>query len=342
LISIVIVSWNSGDDLPACVESLASARARSGVETELIVVDNHSAADPGDAVRRSWPGARVAVLSENIGFGPAVNHAAAHARGEILLLVNPDARATGDAFGAIAAAFAQNPDWVGVAPRLVGLPPDGRETSPPDPLSRWRGGDETSPPGPLSGRRGGDEGEENQEIFQLRHLPTLRQAFRELLLIDRAFPGNRGRARDRYLDRDRNVSFEVEQPAAAVLAIRTAAFARAGGFDPRFAPAWWEDVDLCARLREAGKIVYYPAATFVHAGGASMKSLGYARFLPIYYQNAVAFWRKHRPASAPAFRLLVSAGMILRILLLPFRRRDPRPKRESLSAYLRALRAAWS
>jgi GT2 family glycosyltransferase len=127
-----------------------------------------------------------------------------------------------------------------------------------------------------------------------------------------------------------------------VLAIRTAAFARAGGFDPRFVPAWWEDVDLCARLREAGKIVYYPPATFTHAGGASMKSLGYARFLPIYYRNAVAFWRKHRPAGTPVFRLLVSAGMVLRILLLPLRRRDPRPKRESLAAYLGALRAAWS
>ena len=235
MISIVVVSWNSGDDLPACVESLASARARSGVETELIVVDNHSAADPGDSVRRLWPDARVAVLSENIGFGPAVNHAAAHARGGILLLVNPDARATGDAFGVIAAAFDAHADWVAVAPRLVGV---ADETSPSGPLSRWR------------------EGDESQESFQLRRLPTLRQAFRELLLIDRAFPGNRGRARDRYLDRDRSISFEVEQPAAAVLAIRTAAFARAGGFDPRFAPAWWEDVDLCARLREAGKIVY--------------------------------------------------------------------------------------
>lgn len=318
MISIVIVSWNSGDDLPACVESLASARGGSAVETELIVVDNHSDADPGDAVRRLWPGARVAILSENIGFGPAVNHAAAHARGEILLLVNPDARATGDPFGAIAAAFAEHADWIAVAPRL------------------------TSPPDPLSGRRGGDEGQETQETFQLRRLPTLRQAFRELLLIDRAFPGNRGRQRDRYLDRDRSAPFEVEQPAAAVLAIRTAAFARAGGFDPRFVPAWWEDVDLCARLREAGKIVYYPAATFVHAGGASMKSLGYARFLPIYYGNAIAFWRKHRPAGAPVFRLLVSAGMVLRILLLPLRRRDPRPKRESLLAYLGALKAAWS
>ena len=322
MISIVVVSWNSGADLTACVESLALARGRApAVETELIVVDNHSDADPTDSVRRLWPDARVAVLSENIGFGPGVNHAAAHARGEILLLVNPDARAVGDPFAAIARAFEDHPEWIAVAPRLVDA------------------ADETSSPGPLSTRRGGDE---SQATFQLRRLPTLRQAFRELLLIDRAFPGNRGRARDRYLDRDRSVAFEVEQPAAAVLAIRTGAFSRAGGFDPRFAPAWWEDVDLCARLGASGKIVYYPEAVFAHSGGASMKSIGYARFLPVYYRHAVLFWKKHRGAGTLAFRMLLSAGMALRILLLPWRRGDPRPKRESLAAYLGALKAALS
>jgi N-acetylglucosaminyl-diphospho-decaprenol L-rhamnosyltransferase len=325
LISIVVVSWNSGADLAACVESLALARGPArAVETELIVVDNHSDVDPADPVRRLWPDARVAVLSENIGFGPGVNHAAAHARGEIILLVNPDARALGDPFGALARAFEEHPDWIAVAPRLVDAD-SGSSASPRDGSGR-------------SAFRGVD----SQATFQLRRLPTLRQAFRELLLIDRAFPGNRGRARDRYLDRDRSVAFEVEQPAAAVLAIRTAAFSRAGGFDPRFAPAWWEDVDLCERLGAAGKIVYYPDAVFAHSGGASAKSIGYARFLPVYYRHAVLFWKKHRGARTVVFRALVAAGMVLRILLLPWRRDDPRPRRESLAAYLGALKAAWS
>ncbi|HET7453596.1 MAG TPA: glycosyltransferase family 2 protein, partial [Thermoanaerobaculia bacterium] len=154
---------------------------------------------------------------------------------------------------------------------------------------------------------------------------------------------NRGRARDRYLDRDRTEVFEVEQPAAAVLAVRAGAFARIGGFDPRFVPAWWEDVDLCARLRPLGKIVYYPDAVFEHTGGASAKALGYARFLPVYYRNAIAFWRKHHgTAAAGLFRILVAVGMLLRLAVLPFRRRDPRPKGESFRAYRGALRAAFS
>ena len=346
MISIVIVSWNSGEDLAPCVVSMAAARALApSLEAELIVVDNHSDVPPDDAVKRSWPDARLAILSENIGFGPAVNHAAAHARGEILLLVNPDARAVGDPLTPIAAAFDRNPDWVAVAPRLTDPP----SLPHPDPLpSAWptRRRDEALWRSRKPLRRGeGPPGEgvfEGQAAFQLRRLPTLRQAFRELFLIDRAFPRNRGRLRDRYLDADRDSSFEVEQPAAAVLAIRTDAFARLGGFDPRFVPAWWEDVDLCRRLGALGKIVYYPAAAFAHGGGASMKRLGYARFLPVYYRNAVAYWRKHRPSAAPAFRLMVAAGMLLRIGLLPWRRADPRPKRESFRAYVGAFAAAWS
>jgi len=324
VISIVVVSWNSGEDLGSCLESLSAARARmaaNGPPIELIVVDNHSEDFPEEEVRRIWPGARIAALSENVGFGPAVNHAAAHAKGEILLLVNPDARAMGDPFSPIARAFAEHPDWVAVAPRLVGAADAGDAGASPRETTE----------------------EESQEEFQLRKLPTLGQAFRELMLLDRAFPRSRARWRSRYLDRDRGQAFEVEQPAAAALAIRTPAFSALKGFDPRFVPAWWEDVDLCARLATLGKIVYYPESVFAHGGGASMKRLGYDRFLPVYYRNAVAYWSKHHGTLGTLlFRSLVAAGMVLRVLALPFRRRDPRPKRESFRAYRGAFRAAFS
>lgn len=311
-ISIIVVSWNSGGDLEACVESLAAARALLGNDApglELVVLDNHSDSFPEKEIRAAWPDVRLALLAENIGFGPAANHGASHARGEILLFLNPDTRALGDPFGAISRAFEEHPDWVAVAPRLL-----EEET------------------GEIS---------ETQGEFQLRRLPTLSSAFRELLLIDRAFPRNRGRIRDRYLDRGRESSFEIEQPAAAAIAVRKRAFESIEGFDRRFVPAWWEDVDLCRRLLEKGRIVYLPEAEFRHAGGRAMSRLGYDRFLPIYYGNALAYWRKtFSRGSVALFRLALAAGMFLRIFLLAFRRLDPRPKRQSLRAYLAALSVA--
>jgi GT2 family glycosyltransferase len=114
-----------------------------------------------------------------------------------------------------------------------------------------------------------------------------------------------------------------------------------GGFSAEFVPAWFEDVDLCARLAPLGRILYFPAARFRHRGGVSSARLGYARFLPIYYRNALRYRRRHYGlASRAAYRVLLSIGMLLRLAILPFRRSDPRPKRESALAYLRVLGTA--
>jgi N-acetylglucosaminyl-diphospho-decaprenol L-rhamnosyltransferase len=333
-ISTVIVSWNSGEDLVECVASLARARRESGWPADrldLVVLDNHSDSFPENRIRELWPDVRIAVLAENIGFGPAANHGAAHGRGDILLFLNPDTRAVGNPFAPIAEAFASHPDWVAVAPRLVEM------TRPVSPVLT------PADAAPLHNLWRGAGGEDTQEEFQLRRLPRLGSAFRELFLIDRLFPRNRGRLRDRYLDRDRDSSFEVEQPAAAALAVRKSAFRKIGGFDPRFVPAWWEDVDLCRRLASAGKIFYVPAARFEHTGGHALGRLGYDRFLPLYYRNAISYWRKTAGTlSVFAYRALLVCGMSIRLALLPFRRGDPRPKSESFRAYRSALAVAVS
>ena len=57
----------------------------------------------------------------------------------------------------------------------------------------------------------------------------------------------------------------VEYGSAACMLIRTSAFAAAGGFDPAFVPAYYEDVDLCMRLADIGlSIAYEPRSTVTH------------------------------------------------------------------------------
>ena len=104
-------------------------------------------------------------------------------------------------------------------------------------------------------------------------------------------------------------------------------------------PAWFEDVDLCARLIREGKILYWPDARFRHRGGAAARELGYARFLPIYYGNAIRYRRRrYGPAALLRDRALLAAGMLLRLAALPLRPCPPRPRRVSAGAYLGALR----
>ncbi len=307
-LSIVIVSWQSGTELIACVESLAAARRLAAFGVELVIVDNASTEFPAAGVASAWPDARVIRNDTNRGFGPAANQGAGVATGEVVLLLNPDTEALDDPFTPILEAFAAHPEAVAIAPGL-GAPGKG--------------------------------GSEAQNDFQLRRLPSWPQAARELLLLDKLFPKSRALRRERYADCDREQPFAVEQPAAAALAVPRPKLIGVGGFDESFVPAWFEDVDLCARLLREGTILYWPKSRFRHVGGAAARVLGYQRFLPIYYRNACRYWRKHHGVPAAfGFRLLVATGMVLRLLALPLGRIRPHPRVKAALAYLAVIHVA--
>jgi len=67
---------------------------------------------------------------------------------------------------------------------------------------------------------------------------------------------------------------DVEYISGACLLIERALFDELGGFDPLFYPAYYEDVDLCFRVRERGlRVVYEPTARIVHFMSETMSSL---------------------------------------------------------------------
>ncbi len=300
-----------------------------GPRVSLVVVDNGGGIRDAAEIRSLWPDASVLVNDVNRGFGPAANQAADLAAGDALLFLNPDTRAEGDPFSELARGFDAHPEAVALAPRLLDF-----EEPPPGPQSPIVNRQSTipllSPPD-----------REDQFTFQLRRFPNLASDARELLLADHLAPNGRGRRRARYADFARTEPFEVEQAAAAALAVRKDVFRRLGGFDPRFVPAWFEDVDLCARLAREGKVLFWPEARFRHRGGVSSSALGYARFLPIYYSNALRYRRLHYGRAARLlYRPLLAAGMLLRLAGLPLRPTVPRPRVESARAYLRTLAVA--
>ncbi len=324
-ITAIFVCWGNTADFREAAAALAEARARippGGAAVSLVVVDNGGGGPRREEVESLWPGAVLLTNTSNLGLGPAANLAARAAPGDILLFLNPDTRAEGEPFSPIAKAFESGGGIAAVAPRLVEMGEQGGAAAT-GPL--WL----SSP------------GRENQATFQLRRLPTLAADARELLLLDHLWPNNPWRRRARYADVDRAESFPVEQAAAAALAVRKDVFLRLGGFDERYVPAWHEDVDLCERLMGEGAIVYLPAARFRHRGGDSAARLGYDRFLPIFYRNALLYRRsRYGPAARLTYRILLAKGMALRLMLLPLRRDVPRSRREAARAYLRVLALA--
>ena len=63
---------------------------------------------------------------------------------------------------------------------------------------------------------------------------------------------------------------EVDYVSGACLAIRRSLWQRLGGFDQRFAPAYYEDADLCFAARAAGfRVLYQPHSVVYHFEGVS-------------------------------------------------------------------------
>lgn len=88
VVSAILTTWNSAPFLRRC---LAGLREQSHPGLELIHVDNGSADDSVRIVRELFPEARQIVNDSNRGFTGAVNQGVGAARGDFVLLVNPDA-----------------------------------------------------------------------------------------------------------------------------------------------------------------------------------------------------------------------------------------------------------
>jgi O-antigen biosynthesis protein len=77
--------------------------------------------------------------------------------------------------------------------------------------------------------------------------------------------------RDDHADKPSyNYLRDTDYVSGASILLPRALWARLGGFDPGFAPAFYEDTDLAFRVRQAGfRVIYQPASVVVHHQGAS-------------------------------------------------------------------------
>lgn len=159
----------------------------------------------------------------------------------------------------------------------------------------------------------------------------------------------RGESRGRFADPDHPLlrfACDVDYCSGAALAIPRALFQAQGGFDPRYAPGYYEDTDLAFRVREAGyRVLCQPDARVVHVEGASagtdvtsgMKA-AQRRNQPVFAESWAQALESH-PASPPDFLQPIADGrrQILVVDVL-----TPTPDRDSGSLrivnFMRLLR----
>ena len=87
-VSVLIVAWNSREELSRTVPALLGELDEGD---ELIVVDNDSDDGTAAAVLALAPAARIVRMGRNVGFAAGCNAGAEQARGDLLVVLNPDA-----------------------------------------------------------------------------------------------------------------------------------------------------------------------------------------------------------------------------------------------------------
>jgi GT2 family glycosyltransferase len=232
-VSILIVSYNTRELTTACIQSVVQ-HVRD-VSYELLVVDNASEDGSADAIRALVPQARLFALQKNIGFAAANNLASCEARGEYLLLLNPDTLLLDDAVFRLVEFARANPGagvWGGRT--LYG---NGAL----NPTSCWR---RMTLWGLTCGALG------------------LRSMFRNSPVFNP----------EGYGGWKRDTAREIDIVTGCFLLITRTLWDALGGFDPAFF-MYGEDADLCLRARERGhRPMITPAATIIHHGGRSERS----------------------------------------------------------------------
>jgi GT2 family glycosyltransferase len=243
---------------------------------EIVVVDNASQDDTCRRVKATGPHLQLIRNSRNLGFAAAVNQGIRATANPLILLLNPDAVLCSSLAPMVEACL--SPEVGAVAGQLV------------DALGQPQIG------------------------FNVRSFPTTVSLAAELLLINRLWPSNPSNRRYRRLDLDPGREQDVEQPAGAFLMVRRDVIDRIGPLDEGFYPIWFEDVDLCLRIRRAGYAIrYVPASVAEHRGAHSLRSMPLEQKHLAWYRNLLRFTEKHySPAACLALRATVGAGLAFR------------------------------
>ena len=255
-ISAILVDYNAGDELRRALQSIADEMHEQ--PWEAVVVDNASSDGSAAAVAEFAPHARLVANAENVGFARAVNQGLAATTAARVLIMNPDCRLVAGAIAALGAELDRHDLCAVVGPRI--LNPDGSVQ-----------GSARGDPDMLTGLFG-----RNTPLGRL--LPWL--------------PISRRNVVSGAAIRSGHQSVVVDWLSGACMLARREALAKVKGFDGRYF-LYWEDADLCRRLRAEGYHVrYVPGATAIHKVGHSSRT-AQAAAIRAFHASAYLYYTTH-------------------------------------------------
>jgi N-acetylglucosaminyl-diphospho-decaprenol L-rhamnosyltransferase len=253
--AVVLVTYFSARDLPACLASLPAAAGTAALE--VVVVDNASGDDSAEMARTlgAQLGLPVKVIENaaNVGYARAANQGVAATSAGWVVVANPDTRFEPGSLSHLLATGDADPTIGCLGPDLRN--PDGT-------------------PYP-TGRR-----------FPSLFVGALHAA------LGTVWAGNPATRRYHMTNVDRRIPVQVDWVSGACMALRREAWDAVGGFDVGYF-MYAEDMDLCLRVARAGwRVVFDGAARVEHTVGGSTRRRPF-RKVADHHRSALRFYVRH-------------------------------------------------
>lgn len=235
---------------------LQTVLASTGVAFEIIVVDNASGEGTVEMLESEFAGQiKLIKNDQNLGFAKANNQGLKEASGEYILFLNSDTEIKPDTLSKSLAFMRANPRCGIMGPKMVY--PDGSPQS------------------------------------SVRRFPTVWPILLMLLKVPKLWPHLK--AIDNYLavDFDYSKQQEVDQVMGAFMLMPKSLVGQLKGFDERFF-IWFEEVDLCLRVKRAGyQVIYNPEVEIVHHGGKSFAQQSLITNQRRFFKSALSYFLKN-------------------------------------------------
>ena len=267
-LSIIIVNFNVKYFLEQCLDSVFLAINDS--QAEVFVVDNHSSDDSVNYLKPRFPKALFIENQKNVGFSKANNQAIAMARGEYILLLNPDTVIAENSLINVCRFMDENPQAGAVGVKML----DGYGRFLPE---------------------------------SKRGFPSPWNSFCKMSGISKLFPQSKcfGGYHLKFLDE--NAIHPVDILAGAFMMVRKEAIEKAGDLDEHFF-MYGEDIDWSYRITRSGYANYYFPEPIIHYKGESTKKD--IKYVTCFYEAMLIFFNKHYPSSNRFFKLMIRLAIV--------------------------------
>ena len=256
-------------------------QAMQGIAGQIVVVDNLSGDDSIDFSRERHPHVTYIENNENVGFARANNQAIMQAKGEFTLILNPDTIITSQ-------CISEGIAWMRSHDRC----------------------------GAIGARMMDADGVFLPE--SKRSFPTPWVSFCKIFGLSKLFPRSPLFAKYhlRYLSDTQPQCIDIL--SGAYMLCRTSVLQQLHGFDEDFF-MYGEDIDLSYRIVKAGYENWFLPTPMIHYKGESTHKDS-MRYVKVFYDAMLIFYRKHFPRFNVIFYPVVKLGVIVRAGLAMARR----------------------